>query len=99
MGQTMNPKSPLRADYRLLRYLTGSVLGGKVEPRPEEFDRVIRVFKKAGGSWVRLFQGSPKDLGLLKAILKAAEKLGYMTKTPKWNGEKDDKNESEGAAV
>jgi len=90
MGQPTNPKSPLRADYRLLKYLTGSVLDGKVEPTPDEFDRVCRVFQKAGGSWARLFQGSPKDIILMKEVLKAANKLGYLTKRPNWNGDKDD---------
>lgn len=80
----LTPKWPIRADHRFILELTKLSLDGKVIHRPEEFDRVARVFSKAGGSWERLFRGSPEDVTLLKTVLKVAYKYGYLTKTGKW---------------
>ena len=82
---TIDPKTPLRADHRFLRKLISVTLGGKVEHVPSEYDRVSEVFGKAGGSWRRVFEGSPKDIGLLKQILKVALAKGYLTKKQTWN--------------
>jgi len=60
------------------------VLGGKFHPRANEFDRVSRVFSKAGGSWKRIFHGSVEDINLLKTVLKVAAKNGYLTKKESW---------------
>jgi hypothetical protein len=60
------------------------ILGGKIVPLPGEFDRVARVFSKAGGSWKSLFQGSVEDVELLKTVFKMAFKHGYLTKKEKW---------------
>jgi hypothetical protein len=46
----------------------------------EVYDRVVKVFDKAGGSWVGLFQGSSDDLMLLKKILKIGIKQGVIPK-------------------
>lgn len=81
---SLTPKWPTRADHRFLLKLVGLTLKGKVDPRVAEFDRVSRVFLKAGGSWVRVFQGSVQDISLLKRTLKVAFKHGYLTKTEKW---------------
>lgn len=83
---TPNPRSPLRADYRYLQTLMQSILGGKVEQVPEEFDMISRVFKKAGGSWRRVFGGSPGDIDLLKRLLRRAFEKGYLTRKFQWNG-------------
>lgn len=80
----ITPKWPTRADHRFILKMVKLSLDGKVIPRPDEFDRVARVFSKAGGSWERLFLGSPEDIGLLKTVLKVAFKHGYLTKTGKW---------------
>ena len=76
--------SPVRASHRIVWKLCSVVLGSKVDFKPVEFDRVTRVFSKAGGSWVRVFHGSPDDLGLLKKILVTAFKHGFLTKKEKW---------------
>lgn len=84
---TPDPKSPLRSDHRFIKRVIQTILEGKVEYVPAEFDLVGRVFTKAGGSWIRIFQGgSPKDIGLLKRILRRALKGGYLTKKYQWDG-------------
>jgi hypothetical protein len=60
-------------------------MGGKVELVPEEFDVIGEVFAKAGGSWVRIFQGgSPADVALLKKIIRQAYKQDRLTKKYTW---------------
>lgn len=82
---SITPKWPTRADHRFLMTLTKLVLDGKITPVPSEFDRVSRVFSKAGGSWERVFHGSPEDVNLLKTIMKVAFKHGYLTKKGTWD--------------
>lgn len=81
----LTPQWPVRADHRFLLKMMKLVLDGKIVPRPDEFDRVSRVFSKAGGSWERVFHGSPDDVTLLKTVLKVAYKYGYLTKTKAWD--------------
>lgn len=81
---TLTPSWPVQADHRFILKMVKLTLEGKVIPRPEEFNRVARVFVRAGGSWERLFRGSPDDVTLLKTVLKVAFKHGYMTKTQEW---------------
>jgi len=81
----LTPQWPTRADHRFMLKLTSMVLSGKILPRPSEFDRVGRVFSKAGGSWKRIFHGSVEDIELLKTVLKVAFKQGYLTKKEKWD--------------
>lgn len=57
----------------------------RVDPTPKELNRVSKVFKLAGGSWERLFQGSIADVELLKRTIKVAVKRGVFTKAPKWS--------------
>lgn len=79
----MKPTWPVRADHRLIYKIANMILkDGKVEPHPEEFDLVSRVFSQAGGSWVRLFRGSPEDINLLKQTIKVAFKRKRLTR--KW---------------
>jgi len=84
MAAETTPVSPVRADYRFMRKLVSSVLGGKVEEVPKEFDFMIGMFRKAGGSWERIFRGSPQDIQLLKNILKWAYKKDRLTKKMSW---------------
>ena len=81
----ITPKWPIRADHRFLLKLVKLTLDGKVIPRPEELDRVSRVFSKAGGSWDKVFHGSPSDVELLELVLKTAFKHGYLTKAGDWD--------------
>jgi hypothetical protein len=80
-----NPRSPIRADYRFLQTLMQSTLGGKVEQVPKEFEMLSRVFVKAGGSWERVFAGSPGDVNLLKRLLRRAYETNHLTKKYQWD--------------
>lgn len=82
---TPDPLSPVRADHRFIKKLMSSVLAGKVSNRPEEFDAISKNFLAKGGSWSRLFNGSPGDFSLLKEIVKGAFEKGLLTKSPKWS--------------
>ena len=79
------PNDPPRADHRFLSYVMRTFFKDKkILNVPEEFDRVGRVFSRAGGSWERLFKGSVKDINLLKRIVKIAIKKGLMSKAPRF---------------
>lgn len=80
----LTPRIPLRADHRFIQRIYQSTLGGKVEEVPEEFDLIARAFKRAGGSWERIFHGGPQDVDLLKRIAKRALKKGFLTRKRKW---------------
>jgi len=79
------PTSPTSAHHRYMRSMVATHFGDKkVQPTPEEFDKVSSVFKKAGGSWERLFKGSISDVNLLKRIFKVAVKDDILTKSQRW---------------
>jgi len=80
----IDPTTPSRADFRFMRELLGSAFKNKIEYIPEEFDRVSKVFCRAGGSWERTYQGSIKDLDLLKRVIKVAIDLEFMTRKGGW---------------
>tara|TARA_Y100000310_G_scaffold194428_2_gene194437 strand:+ start:27189 stop:27446 length:258 start_codon:yes stop_codon:yes gene_type:complete len=83
---SLKPQIPSRADHRFIHKMVSITLGSKVEYRPSEFDRVARVFSRMGGSWERIFRGgSPQDVNLVKKIIKAAFKSGYLSKKEGWN--------------
>lgn len=65
-----------------LASITG--IAAKIHPRVSEFDRLSRVFVKAGGSWKSVFHGSSEDINLLKSVMKVAFKHGYLTKKEAW---------------
>lgn len=68
-----------------MRAIVGTHMKGKkLSPTPKDLELCSRVFKKAGGSWERVFKGSVHDIVLLKTTLKVAAKKGHITKTPKW---------------
>lgn len=81
---SLTPQDPVRADHRFIMKLVGLTLDSKVHPSPSEFDLVSRVFSKAGGSWERVFKGSPEDIARLKQVLKLAFKHGFLTKKEPW---------------
>ena len=80
----MDPKAPTRADHRFIKRLVELSLKNKVVEIPAEYSRISRVFSKAGGSWERIFHGSAEDVALLRDVIKAAYKKGYLTKKGKW---------------
>ena len=83
---TLSPILPVRADHRFIQKVVNMILKDKIHPQPSEFDRISEVFVKIGGSWERLFSGSPADTDLLKRIVKMAHKKGFLTKKEKWTG-------------
>jgi len=58
--------------------------GKKVQHLPHEYDHVLKVFGRMGGSWEAVFRGSVAQTALLKRILKVGIKKGYISKAPKW---------------
>ena len=80
----MDVKSPLRADHRFLKKVVNITLAGKVEHRPQEFTMISRSFMELGGSWERVFRGSPQDVMFLKKVVKRAFELGLLTKKETW---------------
>lgn len=83
-----NTQVPARADFRFIQKVMQALLGGKVEQVPKEFDLVSRVFVKAGGSWEKIFLGSPDNISLLKRIIKLAYKKRKLTKKYQWDVKK-----------
>lgn len=80
----MDVWTPLRSDHRFLKRLVSITLGGKVENRPSDFTMLSKAFRELGGSWERIFKGSPQDVHLLKRVIKRAYKLGLLTKKEPW---------------
>jgi hypothetical protein len=86
-----SPKSPIRADYRLLRNI-GKLTLGSFDPTPDDLDLIGKVFVESGGSWVRLFRGSPDAMETLKRIMKELHEKGELTRKSNWDAkQKKDK--------
>lgn len=90
---TLDPQTPVRADHRFIKTVMSSLLSGKVEHVPEEYELISSIFQKAGGSWAKLFQGSPTDIDLLKRVVKRAHKLGKLTPKSNWEPEEPEQND------
>jgi hypothetical protein len=80
----LDPLKPSRADYRLIHKLLDSSYSGKVLHTEDTYKLIVRVFQRAGGSWEKLFLGSPSHVSLLKTVIKVAYKNDYLTKAPQW---------------
>lgn len=80
----MADETPVRADFRYMKELLPMVAKEALNPVPEQLGKVARVFARAGGDWIRLFQGSERDINLLKKVLKIAVKKGHISKAPDW---------------
>lgn len=78
-----DPLVPVRADYRLIKKLLDSSY--KVVHLPEEYDMMIEVFRKAGGSWRAVFDGDIDHLVLLKKIIRLSYKNKHLTRLPSWD--------------
>lgn len=76
-----------RADYRFISDVLDIMPFGKqIERRRSDYDRICRVFVSLGGNWERVFSGgSVTDVALLKRILKAAFKHGFLTRKEPWS--------------
>jgi hypothetical protein len=77
-----DPLFPVRADYRIVKKLLNSSY--KVVHLPDEYDVIVKVFDRAGGSWREIFEGNILHLRLLKRVIRVAYKRGYVTRAPKW---------------
>ncbi len=75
----VNPLSPVRADHRMIKDIL-SKYGEDVQHIESEYQTIIKVFRKMGGSWSAIYQGSPDDIVLLKKICKKAVKTGVVSK-------------------
>jgi len=75
-----DPTDPVRADYRLIKDFIDKY-GPDAVHIGAEYDEIIRVFKRAGGSWRRLFSGSVPHITLLKKVVKTAYKTGHITRS------------------
>ena len=84
MAETVTTQWPTRADHRFMLKLVKMLFSGKIHPRAGEFNRISRVFSKAGGSWESIFNGSVEGVNLLKTVMKVAFENGYLTKKEKW---------------
>jgi hypothetical protein len=72
-AKAIMPSDPSRADHRIIRYVLKNFFPKEtIIHQPGPYDRVAKVFMKAGGSWERLFKGSVRDINLLKLICKIA---------------------------
>ena len=80
----LDPLKPSRADYRLIRKMLDSSYGGKVVHTGSSYALIVKVFGRAGGSWEKLFLGSPEQFALLKQVLKVAYDKGYIPKVTTW---------------
>lgn len=79
------PADPSQADHRMIQYVLKNFFADKAcRSIPKEYNRISKVFRKAGGSWERLFKGSVNDVNLLKVIVKVAIKNGVITKREKF---------------
>jgi hypothetical protein len=75
---------PIKAHHLMLTSLLKSYKKERLRPTPDDLDKMASVFRKAGGSWERLYQGSVDDMVLLKKVVKIAVKGGHVTKAPSW---------------
>lgn len=76
--------TPSRADYRLVRRLVSMLYGDAVRGTPDEYDRIVRVYARAGGCWQRLYGGSSAEFALLKRVIRTAYRLRLLTLAPQW---------------
>lgn len=71
---------PARSDYRLIADLVSKFGKDAVHVR-SEYDSIISVFQKAGGSWKKVHKGDASHINLLKKVVKTAYKIGKITKS------------------
>lgn len=77
----LDPKNmPSRSDYRLMADLI-SKYGKDAVHIKSEYENILRVFKKAGGSWKGIYKGDVQHLNLLKSVIKTAYKIGKITRS------------------
>ena len=81
---TQSPITPIRASHRFIQRCVKIVCGDKVQEIPSEFDLIIKMFLKLGGSWESVFKGNPQHIVLLKKIIKVLYKKNKLTKKEEW---------------
>jgi hypothetical protein len=72
--------TPSSSAHRIIKRILDSSFGNVIVHIRAEYDRVVGAFESGGGSWYRLHRGSIDDTTLLKRLVKAAVKKGYITK-------------------
>ncbi len=68
----------LRSDYKMTLQVLKTFSSISTPPSKDEVRRVSDTFRRAGGSWVRLFRGSIRDVVLFKKVVKVAVKSGVF---------------------
>ncbi len=86
MAKDKEADKPIRADHRILKEFYGKYCPDAVHLKAE-YDNILRVYRKAGGTWRGFFCGAYEHTVLLKQVVKIAYKTGRITKA----GLKDDK--------
>ena len=71
---------PVRSDYRFLKDLISKFGKDAVHIR-SEYDHILKVFRKAGGSWKNVYRGNAQDISLLKSLVKVAYKTGKISRS------------------
>ena len=74
----VDPTNPIRADHRMIKDILEKQ--GDVVHQAQEYETIGKVFLQMGGSWARVFKGSPDDIVLLKKICKVAVSKGFVSK-------------------
>ena len=77
MAKDREADKPIRADY--LKDMYRKYCPDAVHIR-DEYDTILKVFAKAGGTWKGFFSGNHNDIVLLKKVVKIAYQMGRITK-------------------
>ncbi len=70
MAKAIVQSDPDRADHRFISFVNRFFCGSRLKLTPELYEDILQEFKKEGGSWYRLFRGSPEDVVLIKKLVK-----------------------------
>ena len=79
MAKDKESDQPIRADYRILKQFYGKYCPDAVHLK-SEYDNILRVYRKAGGTWRGFFSGAYEHVVLLKKVVKTAYNTGRITK-------------------
>lgn len=52
----------------------------KIRNHPENIEKIAEIFDKAGGSWEKIFLGSPEEISFLKKVIKKATDKNLLEK-------------------
>jgi hypothetical protein len=80
-----------RADYRYIQSILQTSFGKHgLDVEEAQIEKLCEVFEQAGGSWEKVHKGDTNQIVLIKNVIKAAIKKGYLgneKKLPRKNKE------------